>query len=266
MSEQSKPRQHRHHKSKQPSQPTVDEPPAQPTVPVTPAFTDFAVKESSDYSQMKNNIITQSTRVCEIVSDASKFGTYYNDLTNNIVSSMNDMIRMYIKTGRRAILVDIFDALVEQTDWNSLKERFKADAASKQPLKIPKYTPISTDLKRFKIDTYDTDVLVDMYSNMDESTVKAFAKSQDEATNNLYALVDDVSAFETNLCSYRTATITTMKANIETLYALHVNYAKAIMNKEAKIPETITLNGKPIKFQKAQKPFITDALKAIILG
>lgn len=215
---------------------------------------------------MKNNIITQSTRVCELVSDASKFGTYYNELTNNIVASMNDMIRMYIKTGRRAVLVDIYEALVEQTDWNALKDRFKQDASTKLPLPIPKYKSISTDLKRFKIDTYDTDILADMYSNMDESTVKAFAKSQEEATNNLYALVDDVSAFEANLCGYRTATITAMKDTIETLYTLHVNYAKAIMNKEPKIPETVTVHGKAIKFQKAQKPFICDALKAILLG
>lgn len=215
---------------------------------------------------MKNNIITQSTRICEIVSDASKFGSFYDELTNNIVSSMNEMIRTYVKTGRTAILVDVYDELVSQTDWNSLKDRFKVAMTDPKPLPIPKYTSISTDLKKYKIDAYDTDVLVDMYTNMDEDTVKLFAKSQEEATNNLYELVDDVTAFENSLCAYRTKTVATMKSNIEVLFALHVNYAKAITSGSAKIPDTTTINGKVIKFQKGQKPFICDALKTILIG
>lgn len=238
--------------------------PSESTLPVS--FTDFAVKEDGNYSQMKNNIITQSTRICEILSDATKFGSYYNELTNNIVASMNDMIAMYVKAGRKAVLVDIYEALVEQTDWNNLKDRFKNDVGGNTPLQIPKYTAISTDLKRYKIDKYDSDVLVDMYSYMDEDTVKQFAKSQDEATQNLYTLVDDVTTFENNLCAYRTKTIETMKANMEVLYKLHVNYAKAIVAGNAKIPDTVTINGKAIKFQKAQKAFILDALKTILLG
>lgn len=232
---------------------------------VPTSFDSFNVKEDSNFSQMKNNIITQSTRICEIISDASKFSTFYNDLTNNIVGSMNDMIRMYVKAGKRAILVDVYDALIDSTDWDSLKTRFKTDVVSAGPLALPKWNSISTDLKRFKIDVYDTDILVDMYSNMDESTVKHFAKSQEDANNKLYELIDDVGAFESALCNYRTKTIEIMKQNIEVLYALHVNYAKAVVAKEQKIPDQITINGKVIKFQTGQKPFITEALKKIIL-
>lgn len=225
----------------------------------------FAIKEDSNYSQMKNNIITQSTRICEIVSDAGKFGAFYDELTNNIVSSMNDMIDLYVKNGKKTILIDIYDALVNDTNWDALKDKFKVDMATKGGLPIPKYTTISTNLKRFKIDKYDTDILVDMYSNMDEETVKHFAKSQEDAVNELYSIIDEVTNFETSLCAYRAATIATMKENINTLYALHVNYAKAILNKDPKTPSTISINGKAITFQKGQKPFICDALKKILL-
>lgn len=277
MSEQPKPKVRKHH-SKTSSKPVPSPSPPEtkpvqpvqqavkPVPPSTAGFTDFTIKEDSNYSQMKNNIITQSTRICEIVSDASKFGSFYNELTNNIVSSMNEMIRTYVKTGRTAILVDIYDELVSQTDWNGLKERFKAAMTDPKPYPLPKYTSISTDLKKFKIDVYDADVLVDMYTNMDEDTVKQFAKSQEEATNNLYELVEDVTAFENALCAYRTKTVATMKANIDVLFALHVNYAKAVTANSPKIPDTTTVNGKVIKFQKAQKAFICDALKTILIG
>lgn len=238
-----------------------------PTTPILEeSFNAFEIKESQDYSQMKNNIITQTTRICEIISDAGKFGSFYEELTNNIVSSMNTMIKTYVKTGRRSILIDIYDALVEQTDWTALKERFKVDATKSGMLKLPKYTPINTNLKRFTIDTYDEDILYDMYSNMEESTVREFAKAQRDATNNLYSLIDDVSSFETSLCAYRTQTLEVMKQNIECLYALHVNYAKACMNKEIKAPESTVINGKVIKFQHGQKPFIIEALKVLLLS
>lgn len=283
MSAQPKPKVRKHHSKKEttPSSPSNTpenkSPPSvipsetkntttQSSKPTPTGFTDFTIKEDSNYSQMKNNIITQSTRICEIISDASKFGSFYNELTNNIVSSMNEMIRTYVKTGRTAILVDIYDELVSQTDWNGLKERFKIAMTNPNPFPLPKYTSISTDLKKFKIDTYDSDVLVDMYTNMDEDTVKQFAKSQEEATNNLYELVDDVTAFENALCAYRTKTVATMKANIDVLFALHVNYAKAVTANSPKIPDTTTINGKVIKFQKGQKPFICDALKTILIG
>lgn len=229
------------------------------------SFDAFAVKEDANYSNMKNNIITQSTRVCELVSDASKFAAYYNELTNNIVSAMNEMIKTYNKTGKRAILVDIYDAVVGGINWDELKTKFATDMNTKGPLKLPQYKSISTDLKRHKIDLYDTDVLVDMYANMDETTVRKFAKLQEDATNNLYELVDNVTAFESALCAYRTDTIAVMKSNIPVLYALHVNYAKAVMAKDPKIPENVTINGKVIPFQKTQKAFISGALRKIIL-
>lgn len=243
-------------KSSQPS-------PQKQSSPVS--FENFTVKEDEHNSSIKNDIITQSTRIHEIVSDASKFNTYYNELVDNIVHSMNSMIDSYNKTGKKAIFVDIYEAVVAQTDWNELKERFKNDVVSQKPLSIPQYTSISTNLKKYKIDKYDTDVLVDMYSTMDEDTVRKFAKSQEDAVNNLYELVDNVTAFENDLCAYRTKTIETMKRNVETLYALHVNYAKALMSNSSKVPETVNINGKAIAFQKGQKPFICNALKEILL-
>lgn len=179
---------------------------------------------------------------------------------------MNAMILSYNKAGKRSVLVDVYEAVIGSIDWESLKNRFRTDMTKQGNLKIPKYTQISTNLKRFKIDTYDTDVIVDMYSNMDENTVKHFAKAQEEATNNLYELIDNVTQFESGLCAYRTDTINIMKSNVNVLYALHVNYAKSVMNKDPKIPDNITINGKVIKLQTGQKSFICDALKTIILG
>lgn len=258
------PKQKHSRKSKHTESPE-DSQPERPSINKPVAFDAFAVKEDANFSQMKNNIITQSTRVCEILSDASKFSAHYEDLTNNIIGSMNEMISHYNKAGKKSILVDIFEAVTGDIDWDQLKTQFQSDMMTKGNLKLPKYTPISTDLKRFKIDLYDTDILFDMHSNMDEYTVKEFAKAQEEANNNLYELIDNVTAFESGLCSYRTSAIAAMKENVKVLYTLHVNYAKAIMNKDPKIPDSTTVNGKVITFQKGQKPFILAALRKIIL-
>lgn len=221
-------------------------------------------EENENYSQMKNNIITQSSRVAEILSHAGKFKAYYNELTNNVVESMNSMVKNYVKNSKKAILIDIYDGIASGIDFKNLRTKFNSDMSSKEKLTIPKYNNVNFDLDGYDIDQYDTDVLVNMFSNLDVKTVKKFAAFQDEAIANLSTLVDDLTEFESGLCSFRTNAVQKMKNNVDVLYAIHVNYAKAIMNKHKNIPEFVTVNGKNIKLVKSQRDFILGGLKTLI--
>lgn len=224
----------------------------------------LSFEENENYSQMKNNIITQSSRVAEILSHAGKFRAYYNELTNNVVESMNSMVKNYVKNSKKAILIDIYDGIASSIDFKNLRTKFNSAMASKENLTIPKYNNVNFDLDGYDIDPYDTDVLVNMFSNLDVKTVKKFAAFQDEAIANLSTLVDDLTEFESGLCSFRTNAIQKMKNNVDVLYAIHVNYAKAIMNKNKNIPEFVTVNGKNIKLVKSQRDFILNGLKTLI--
>ena len=221
-------------------------------------------EENENYSQMKNNIIGQSSRIAEILTHGGKFKTYYEELMNNVVESMNAQIRSYVENSKKAILYDIYDGVVGNIDFSELKDKFKADMKKKGNVSVPKYEKVNMDLDGYDIGEYETDVLVNMYSNMDEKTVKKFAKYQDEALSNLSNVIDDVTDFESNLCSFRNKAIEKMKNNVDLLYAIHVNYAKAVMNKNKNIPECVSIGGKQVKLSKSQKEFITNGLKVLI--
>lgn len=219
---------------------------------------------NENYSPMKNNILEQSARICELVSDAGKFSTFYNELNDNIIATMNEMIKQYTKNSRKAIRIDVFDEVMKTIKWSDLNEKLREDIKNKQPIKIPKFKPIDTNMKKFSIDLYDNDSIVDMYSYMDEETVEKFAESQDEAIEKLHTLADDVTTFETSLCAYRAKTVEKMVANIDSLYALHANYVRAIKNKQTDLPISKTIGDKEIKFYKSQKEFITNGIKSLL--
>lgn len=222
------------------------------------------LEEDENYSQMKNNIISQSSRIAEILSHAGKFKAYYDELTNNVVDSMNTMIKSYMKKGKNAILIDIYDGVAGSIDFENLKLKFKSDMSSKNNLVVPKYEEVNFNLDSYNIDQYDTDILVNMFQNLDVGTVKKFARFQDEAIANLSAVVDDLTNFENGLCAFRTNAIQKMKNNVDVLYAIHVNYAKAVLKKSKNIPECVTVGSKNIKLMKSQREFILNGLKTLI--
>lgn len=224
----------------------------------------FSHTENENYSQMKNNIINQSSRIAEILSHGGKFKTFYNELTNNIVDSMNKMIKDYVKSGKKAIVYDIYDGVIESINFENLKSRFNTDVKSKVPLNVPQYSEFEDSLENYTIDKYDSDILANMYSNIDESTVKKFAKLQEEAINNLSDVIDSVTAFENELCNYRVNAVECFKKNVEGLYAMHVNYARMIIRKDKDVPNTMKYGGKSIKMYKGQKEFIMNGLKTLL--
>jgi hypothetical protein len=177
---------------------------------------------------------------------------------------MNAQVKNYVENSKKAILYDIYDGVVSGIDFDSLKKKFKSDMSVKGNLKVPQYEKVNFNLDNYDIDEYETDVLVNMYSNMDEKTVKKFARYQDEAVANLQNLVDGVTDFESNLCAFRVNAIQKMKENVNTLYAIHTNYAKAIMNKNKNLPESVSIAGKDVKLIKSQKEFILNGLKTLI--
>lgn len=222
-------------------------------------MSNFVTDES--YSQMKNNIIEQSSRIEEILSHGGKFKSYYNELINNIITSMNTMIKSYTKDSKQSIMIDIFDGVMSNINFDELKQRFNTDIKNKKILRVPVYKNIGkiTD----KISTYNYDTIINMHELCDEDGAKEFIKLQKNAIDDLSDVVESLTNFENNLCEYRRNSIETMMKNVEGLYSIHVNHAKAILNKD-ELKEYINYGNKELKLYKGQKEFITNSLKTLL--
>lgn len=226
----------------------------------------FSHKEDESYSQMKNNTISQLTRMSEIINHAGKFKKFFNEL-NNITDSLNTSLESYVINAKKAILFDIYDGIIESINFEKYKQKFVNDIKKHEKIIIPKYKHVDFNLDEYLIDLYDTDIYNSMLDVLDESTIKKFAKLQHEANHSINDLFDSLNNFEENLCSFRTQKIEEMLNNIETLYLIHLNYAKhSIKNKSKQInlPQEITIDNILIPISNSQKQFITTALKKII--
>lgn len=223
--------------------------------------------ENEYYSQMKNNVVSQLSRMYEILNHAGKFKKFYNEL-NNITDSLNNNLNAYITNSKHAILCDIYDGLMESIDFEAYKNKLQTDIKSHGNLSVPKYKHVDFDLDEFTIDLYDTDVYTNMLDVLDESTVKKFAKFQNDAKCGLHDLLGSVSSFEEDLCNFRTNKIAEMMKNIDTFYAIHVNYAKHCLklkkaNKNVDV-QNISIDNVSIPIVNSQKQFIGNCLKALI--
>lgn len=218
-------------------------------------------------SNMKNYLIDQSARITEIITHAGKFKENYEVLVGNIISSMNDSLKRYVKSARKSILCDVYDSTVEKIDWNAFRARFNNDVSNKTSMKASELKPIGSDLKQYTIEEYDTEILGNMIMNLEENqkSMKKFTKFQNEAVDALSDLNTNLDAFESGLCAWRTKNIQIMNENIENLYKLHVNYAKNVLNNKNYIPEDIIVNNeKIIKMEKSQSVFIKNASKVLL--
>ena len=241
-------------------------------------------KESKKYSPMHNNIIEQSARVYEIINNAGKFKKYYNELINNIIDSINNQCKSYVRNSKKSIKIDIYDMVMESIDWSKLQQMLVTDLKNNKSvssvvsnmLKIPSgdlnsasWSSIGS-LDDYGIEQYDTDAIVNMYSNCSEESIKKYIRYMKEANSNLKSLETNVVAYEKNLCDYRKNAVNIiLTKNVPLLYALHYNYVKNVIdtkrfNKNMPI-ETISINNVDIKLCKSQKEFITNSLKQLIV-
>lgn len=225
----------------------------------------FAEKET--YSPMKNNVITQSARIYEIIDNAQKFKTYYNELVNNIIESLNNQCTSYVQNSRKSINIDIYEEVIKNIDWEGLRNRLAEDLKSKKP-KTSNVGNWSTYgiLKKYKIQKYDIDPIVCMHENCNEESIKAYVSYMNEAKENLSDLHQSVDTFERNLCAYRAKAINTiLSKNINTLYNIHYNYVKDLSDGvDAKT--TVVLNNVELPLQRSQRSFITESLRSLICG
>lgn len=223
--------------------------------------------ENENYSQMKNNIIDQSSRIAEILNHAGKFRDHYDELNNNIIDSMNSMIKNYVKESKKAILYDIFDGTIDSIKFDQLKSKFAVDVKADKNMPVNKFVELNLndELDNYDIEEYDTDILVNMSANLNEKSLKKYVKFRDQAIDNLSDTIDSLTEFENNLCALRSKVINEqMNDYVNMLYAIHVNYARAIMKKKA-VPDMIKLGkDKQLKLVNSQRSFITSGLKVIL--
>ena len=161
-------------------------------------------KEHQSFSPMKNNIIDQSSRIYEIISNATKFKKYYNELVNNIIDSMNNQCSSYVRNSKKSINIDIYDNVMNCIDWNALQNKLVKDLKSNKDIENlnTEWTDIG-DVTEFDIEHYDIDPIINMYSNYGVDSVKEYAKYMKEAINNLREVKNNVDEFEQGLCEYR---------------------------------------------------------------
>ena len=231
-------------------------------------------EEQQSFSPMKNNIIDQSSRIYEIVSDAAKFKKYYNELVNNIIDSMNNQCASYERNSKKSIKIDIYDSVMESIDWNELQKQLINDLKRNKRIRdMDLMWHDIGDVNSFTIEKYDIDPIINMYSNYGEESVKEYVKYMKEAINNLSEIRTYIDEFEQGLCNYRANAVRIiLEKNVSVLYEIHYRYVKNIMNKkntshdEPNERSSVMLNGISIELKRSQKEFLTSSLKKLIYG
>lgn len=228
--------------------------------------------EDQSFSPMKNSIIDQSSRIYEIVSDASKFKKYYNELVNNIIDSMNNQCASYERNSKKSIKIDIYDNVMESINWDGLQKQLVNDLKRNRSIRDTDLTWHDIgNTNSFVIEKYDIDPIINMYSNYGEESVKEYAKYMKEAINNLNEIRTYIDEFEQGLCNYRSNAVRIiLEKNIPILYEIHYKYVKDIMkgkkNTSSRVdePKNVVLNGINIELKRSQKEFFTTSLKKLI--
>ena len=252
-------------------------------------------KEDKRYSPMRNNVIEQASRIYEIISDAGKFKTYYNDLINNVVDSLNSQCRSYVRNSKKSINIDVYDCVMERINWSELQSRLATNLKANKSLQevlnedfsgLSNSTSIEReegksgpldlkwhklgDLSDYSIELYDYDPIINMYSNYGEETLKDYVRYMKEATTNLKDLEANVAEYEKDLCAYRDSAVKiVLSKNLPVLYAIHYGYVKKLMSENKgkgknNGKEVIKFDGVELELKRSQKEFIVDGLKKLI--
>lgn len=221
-------------------------------------------EEKESFSPMKNNIIEQSARIHEIVSNAGKFKKYYNELVNNVIDSMNNQCDSYERNSKKAIKADIYEMVMKSINWDALQKKLVADLKGNKRLEsIPEWEDIEEP--DVEIEKYDTDAVVNMYSNFNEENVKDYSRYMKEAINGLTDVIKGIDDFENALCEYRSETVKNiLEKNVPVLYAVHYRYVRDLMNKKKNIEANVMVGGVNLELKKSQKEFFEKSLKKFL--
>lgn len=211
---------------------------------------------------MKDYVISQQSRIEEIINNATLFKEHYSELTQNIIASMNKQIKSYVKNSRKSIMVDVCKLVIDGIDWNELQNRLAELLKSKHDnINVGKW--IKLPKPSVSIEGFDDDVLTNMMLNCDVEHVKDFAKCRKIAKSQLAELLNDIDNFETELCDYRADMVKRCQSNVTVLFNYHFNYANDMYHKRNP-SQTVVIDGKEIKLKRSQKEFITTALKELL--
>lgn len=214
----------------------------------------------SQYSQMKNNVIEQVSRISEIVYHAGKFVKFYSDAIN-IIESLNTMIESYVVNSKKAILFDLYDQVIKETDFKELQKQLKVDINEK--CKPINFQYVDVDCNYYDIDSLNIDEVVNMYNYANEATVKEFKKYQKIINSDLENLLSSFDKFEQDLCEFRINKFEGVKRYVDTLYRIHVKYVQGLKHNK-KVPDHVMLAEVEIEMDKSQSKFIKNGLKRLL--
>ena len=212
--------------------------------------------------QVKENITQLIAQITQIINDPIQFKEQYSSIMNTLIPQLNSTIKGYVKNAKRSILKDIRDIIVSQIDFETLKNQFKTDIKNKTLIVPVKWINIKTKLSKYNIEPFDDDMICDLYSLMDQETVKQYARRQNDVVESLNNIIEQCNEFEEKLGLYRIETVKQMSTNIEVLYQSHLMNARLMLNKQ-QVPQTMTINGKTIEWKTSQKEFIVGAINNI---
>ena len=212
--------------------------------------------------QVKENITQLIAQITQIINDPIQFKEQYSSIMNTLIPQLNSTIKGYVKNAKRSILKDIRDIIVSQIDFETLKNQFKTDIKNKTLIVPAKWINIRTKLSKYNIEPFDDDMICDLYSLMDQETVKQYARRQNDVVESLNNIIEQCNEFEEKLGLYRIDTVKQMSTNIEVLYQSHLMNARLMLNKQ-QVPQTMTINGKTIEWKTSQKEFIVGAINNI---
>ena len=182
--------------------------------------------------QVKENITQLIAQITQIINDPIQFKEQYSSIMNTLIPQLNSTIKGYVKNAKRSILKDIRDIIVSQIDFETLKNQFKTDIKNKTLIVPVKWINIKTKLSKYNIEPFDDDMICDLYSLMDQETVKQYARRQNDVVESLNNIIEQCNEFEEKLGMYRIETVKQMTTNIEVLYQSHLMNARLMLNKQ----------------------------------
>lgn len=164
--------------------------------------------------QIKENITQLISQITQIINEPTQFKEQFSLVSNSLIPQLNTTIKGYVKNAKRSILKDIKEIVISQIDFETLKNQFKSDIKNKPPFVPTKWINIRTQLKKFNIESFDDDMISDLFSLMDNETVKQYARRQNDINESLKNIIEQCSEFEEKLSSFRIETVKQMTANI----------------------------------------------------
>lgn len=233
-------------------------------------------EEDESYSQEKNNLIRDLNRVHLAISNAGIFSQSYDTIVNGgIISGIQERCEDYVKRGKYSVLCDVVDGVIQSLNFNELADTAKKNIHNKVlPSNTLKYRSLPS-LDEYDIEEYDTDSIVNMWSNIPTSktmTKKAikdaheYSKYKKISEQYIHAFMDQFDNFESDLNKYRIDAIEIMKSNVPYIANEYYRQIFNATQKHQKLSDIISINGINVKFYKTQTEFLKNAIKNLILN